>query len=376
MNFDKEESFELLKTLVAIRSYPGEEAIAQQACAKWLEQNGIHAELHANTKNGQPNVVATIKNGDGPTFLLNGHMDTVLAAQGWTCDPWQGQREGDIFYALGAADMKCGVAANMLVTRELARNKNKWRGTLIFSSVTDEEAYSYGAKALVEEGIKADACLLTEPHWDAASVGGPGKMLIHAEVTGKAAHGFHPEQGINAGIEAARFAAEVCRAVPEVKHAKAPSSQTVLSIHAGSELYVVTMPEKAVVTVTRLTVPGETKEAVLGKMRVFADSLNSPAKFDLTLRDPYYTPWSFEEPEHAFTKAFVAAHRKTRGADPKFDYLGGITDSNVITGEGGIPSIVFGPRGANFHQCQEWVDLASIPVVCEIAYETALGFLQ
>lgn len=375
MNFSKEESFELLKTLVRARSYPGEETIAQKACANWLENCGIQTELQT-TRNGQPNVLAYIKNGDGPSLLLNGHMDTVLAAQGWNCDPWEGKREGDIFYALGAADMKSGVVANMLVARELAQRKNAWRGTLIFSSVTDEEAYSYGAHALVDGGVKADACIITEPHFEAACIGGPGKILIHTSVTGKAAHGFRPWEGINAGVEAARFAAGVDEAVPALKHAQAPSSQAVLSINAGSELYVVTLPEKASVAVTRLTVPGETREQILGKMRAFASSLNSPATFEFGVKDPYYTPWVFDQPEHPFMRAFDEAHRAALGRDVIHDFIGGITDANVICGEGGIPCIVYGPRGDNFHQCQEWVDLASVPAVCDVVAGAALRFLQ
>ncbi len=376
IQFDKEEAFALLQSLVAVRSYPGEETAAQKVCADWLERHGLQAQFQDTTKNRQPNVIATIKNGAGPTLLLNGHMDTVMAAEGWNCDPWQGKRDGDVLYALGAADMKSGVVANMLVARALAQNKHLWHGTLIFSSVTDEEAYSYGAHELVDSGIQADACIITEPCWDRVCIAAAGKMLISVDVTGKAAHGFTPWQGINAGIEAARFAAEVCNAVPEIKHDKVMSSQTILSIHAGSELYVVTMPEKANVLVTRLTVPGETRDEVLGKMRAFGDSLKSPAKFEFSLRDPFYTPWSFDEPQHPFTQAFDSAYRRANNAEPTFGSLAGISDANVISGEGGIPCIVYGPRGGNFHQCQEWVDLASIPVVCDVVTQTALNFLK
>ena len=110
--FDMDESLALLRSLVAVRSYPGEEAAAQRVCAAWLEANGL-AVTYQTTRNGQPNVLATIENGPGPTLLLNGHMDTVLAAQGWLHDPWQGWREGDLFYGLGAADMKSGVVVKV-----------------------------------------------------------------------------------------------------------------------------------------------------------------------------------------------------------------------------------------------------------------------
>src|SRR5262245_39158587 len=119
---DVEEAAALTAQLVAIRSYPGEEGVVQRAVAAWLDGQGVRAEL-IPTEGDRPNVLARVENGPGPTLLLNGHVDTVLAAQGWSCDPWQGKRDGDRLYGLGAADMKSGVAAAMLVTRALDRDR-------------------------------------------------------------------------------------------------------------------------------------------------------------------------------------------------------------------------------------------------------------
>ena len=116
--FDQDEAVSLLRRLVAVRSYPGEEGEAQQVVAGWLKANGLTPELQP-TPNGQPNVIARVENGPGPTLLLNGHTDTVLAVEGWACDPWQGRLEGERFSALGAGDMKVlgvlGLATNWQV---------------------------------------------------------------------------------------------------------------------------------------------------------------------------------------------------------------------------------------------------------------------
>jgi acetylornithine deacetylase/succinyl-diaminopimelate desuccinylase-like protein len=111
-------------------------------------------------------------------------------------------------------------------------------------------------------------------------------------------------------------------------------------------------------------------------MRGFAASLNSPAKFEFSNPAPYYAPWAFDDPNHAFTQAFNAAYQAEHGSTPNLHYMFGISDANVFCGEAGIPSIVYGPRGDNFHQCQEWVDLASIPVFCRVALEMALRFFR
>ncbi len=377
--FDLEEAYALLTRLVAIRSYPGEEAAVQHAIADWFREQGLTPELQP-TESGQPNLVVCIENGSGPTLLLNGHVDTVLAAQGWSCDPWQGRRDGDRFYGLGAGDMKCGVVVNMLVTRALARSKDLWRGMLLFSSVTDEEAYSIGARALIanlqETNTTVDGCIVTEPWHASACIGGAGKVLVKVEVTGKAAHGFFPEQGINAAIEAARFTAQVCQAVPELKHEKIPSSQTILSFLSGSEQYVVTLPEKATVLLSRQIVPGETGAQVIDKLRAFATSLNSPARFDFTLAPPYYPPWEFDPSNHPLGSAFASAFQSQLHRPAEYTYTAGVCDANLFSGEMGIPSIVFGPHGDNWHQCDEWVDLPSIVSCARVVAATALEFLR
>ena len=45
--------------------------------------------------------------------------------------------------------------AAMLATRALNQHRDFWRGTVIFSSVVDEEAYSLGAHTLIDSGLQA-----------------------------------------------------------------------------------------------------------------------------------------------------------------------------------------------------------------------------
>jgi succinyl-diaminopimelate desuccinylase len=373
--FHQDEAVALLRRLVAVRSYPGEEAAAQRLVAAWLADNGLVPELQP-TANQQPNVIARVANGHGPTLLLNGHIDTVLAVEGWESDPWEGWIEGDRFYGLGAADMKCGVVVNMLVARELARRRDEWQGTVIFSSVTDEEAYSHGARALIASGISADACFVTESGSGEAIIGSPGKVLVRVDVMGKAAHGFYPWQGVNAAIELARFVAQVCDAVPPGDHPRLPSSQTVLSFHSGSAQYVITLPEHARALITRQIVPGETADAVIGQMRAFAESLRSPARFEFSVDPPFYPPFEFNAPDHPFTQAFAAASRAVLGAEVPLGYTAGLSDANLFSGEAGIPCIVYGPRAGDYHQCNEWVDMTSLVPCAEVILATALAFLS
>ncbi len=369
---DPEEAASLTAHLVSFHSYPGQEGDVQRAVASWLSHHGVSPELQP-TEGDRPNVIAHVRNGDGPTLLLNGHVDTVLAAEGWNCDPWQGKREGDRLYGLGACDMKSGVAAGMLVTKFLNEHRDLWHGTVIFTSVVDEEAYSIGAQALVKSGIQADACVCLEPSWAHPVLGAVGKVLVRGDVIGKAAHGSWPHLGINAAVEGGKLLAQL-DGMALGQHPRLRATQSVLSFHSGSEQYVITVPEKARFTINRHIVPGETGETVLAEMRKLADELDSPARFEFSIDPPYYPPWEIA-PDHPFIQRFARAYQAETGAAPDFGYSDGVADANYFAADLGIPTIHFGPQGANIHQANEWVDVPSIAATTRVVLRLALDLM-
>lgn len=357
---DAEEAFGLTAELVRIRSYPGDEAAVQQAVADWLGRCGLVPEM-PEVAPGRPNVVLRLENGPGPTILLNGHVDTVLADPAWEHDPWQGRREGDRFFGLGAGDMKCGMAALMLATRALDQHREAWRGTVIFTSVVDEEAHSVGAHAVIDSGITAEAdyCVVMESAWERPCLGAQGKLLVRVDVHGKAAHASFAHEGINAAVEAARLVArldELPVHFPTHPHIRA--SQAVLSSMSGSEQYVITVPAHAAVLINRHTVPGETEESVLGAYRALADSLDSPATFTFSVDPPFYPPWE-TDPDSPIAQAFTVAYQAETGREPEYGYWG-FGDTNLFSTTAGIPTVMFGAHAGRYHQAGEWVDIPSI----------------
>jgi len=370
---DLEEAAALTAQLVSIRSFPGEEGEVQQAIADWFTAQGLEPEL-SPTKGAHPNIIVRVANGPGPTLLLNGHTDTVLAAHGWTGDPWRGRRDGDRFYGLGAADMKAGVAAAMLATRALARAPERWSGVVIFTAVMDEEAFSIGARALVDMGLQADYCVVTEPMHEPPMIGGVGKVLVRGEVTGKSSHASMPDEGINAAEEAARLVAQLAT-MPLGQHPRMRSSQAVLSLHSGNEQYVITVPERATFTINRHTVPGETGESVLAEMRALADSLKSPASFDFAIDPPYYPAWELAA-DSPFAADFARVYAAEFGHAPEWGYARHVADANYFSADLGIPTLQFGPHGYGFHQCDEWVDLPSIATTIRVILRLATDILR
>lgn len=72
---------------------------------------------------------------------------------------------------------------------------------------------------------------------------------------------------------------------------------------------------------------------------------------------------------------FREAYESVVGVHPHFAGHRGIVDANVFSGEGGIPTVVFGPKGANHHAAGEYVELATLEPVARVYAETARRFL-
>ncbi len=362
-----DEAAALTSELVSYRSYPGEEGPVQLQVAAWLEAAGLKPELQA-TEGDRPNVIARVENGDGPTLLLNGHTDTVLAVEGWNSDPWTARRDGDRLYGLGAADMKSGVAAAMLATRALAQHRDDWHGTVVFTSVVDEEAYSIGAHALIDSGLRADYCIVTESAWDRPALGSVGKVLLRIDVTGKAAHASWPWAGVNAATEAARLVARLDE-LPILAHPRMRGSRAVLNFSSGNDQYVITVPEKARIILNRMIVAGERSDDVVAEVQSIIDDLDSPARFEISVDPPYYPSWE-TDPQHPLAQAVAAAYVAETGREPVWSY-GGFGDMNLFSEEAGIPTVMIGPRGDKFHQANEWVEIPSIAATTRLLIRVA-----
>ena len=133
------------------------------------------------------------------------------------------------------------------------------------------------------------------------------------------------------------------------------------------------MPDRAEIMITRLTVPGETKEVAAADLRSLVDSLGLKSEIMIDTPPPSYEPYSLNAVAPIVT-AFNAAYQDVIGKSPHFAGHRGITDANVFVAEAGIPTVVFGPKGGRHHMAGEFVDLASLEPVVRTYIETARRF--
>jgi acetylornithine deacetylase/succinyl-diaminopimelate desuccinylase-like protein len=366
-----------LEEMITIPSIVGREGELGRYLQAELRALGLDPELH-EVEGGRYNVYARLRGqGPGRRLNLNGHTDTVAVCEGWQSDPFRPVRREGRLYGLGACDMKAGIACILTALKAFVESGHPFQGELSFSGVVDEEGYSQGARAMMSTDLAGcDAILLAEPYAGDAHkpipLGITGKVLYELLVQGHAAHGFHPEEGINAIEEAARIVAALDR-LPMGEHPDFQGNCCTLKIEGGYQAYSVVVPDRCRVEINRLLVPGETTASAMKDMESLVASLGLRARVEVGVKPPRYEPFvlSREEP---ILQCFEQVYRQVMGVAPVYEYSQGITDANVFA-EHGIPCLHLGPPRGDIHQPNEYVLIDSLPRVAQMYALLAAGFL-
>jgi len=310
---------------------------------------GADVELQPVKGIGNNVIAKVIHDINFPTILFNGHLDTVEVCKGWTKEPFSPVVEGDKLYGLGSADMKSGLAIGMHVFRELA---GLGQVNVIFAGSVDEEGDSAGAFALLENGIKADLCLIPEPSGGKIMMGCRGRVVFEVDVQGASAHGSRPGNGVNAISEASKLVGKL-ESIRLIGHEKlGKGSFCTLEFTGGTR--TLSVPDSCWLKIDRHYVTGETRESMLEQLKSAARNLNSKAIFDISYWKERPTP--FLEPFITENEGLVNRFTKSVGGD--FSYGKSVGDYNAFAKK--MPTLVYGPWGENWHAPDEWVSISSI----------------
>jgi len=376
---DHDYTVKKLEEMIAIPSIVKEEKELAYYLQGELQALGMKTELHM-VEPGRPNIYGKLKgNKPGKRINFGGHMDTVPVVLGWDTDPFTPVKKDGKIYGLGSNDMKGGLACALSMLKAFADSSYEFNGELHFAGVIDEEAYGEGAKAMLRtDWGKVDAIVLGEPNTGEENspthLGITGKVLYDIYVKGKAAHGFHPEEGINAVEQAGIILANLHKLKIAEKEGFKGNYST-LKIEGGYTVYSVVVPAECKFEVNRLTVPGETVEEVIQDMKDLVDSLNLEASVEVRTKPPLYASYVLER-SHPFVQLFDQTYKDVTGSECHYRYSSSITDANTFCGEGGIPCMHLGPFDGGSHQKNEYTTLDSLPPVTSVFTELAARFLS
>lgn len=159
---------ELMARLIKIptRNPPGEELAGAELIRDQLESWGVETEFIREPEPDRPQVVGWVRGtGEGPTVILNGHIDTVGEGDmgSWTVPPFELTRKRNLLYGLGACDMKGSLAVSMTIVKTLHEANLGFPGTLMFQAVMGEEMDEDGTRTLLKRGYTGDYAIVLEP---------------------------------------------------------------------------------------------------------------------------------------------------------------------------------------------------------------------
>ncbi|MFC3576975.1 ArgE/DapE family deacylase [Streptomyces yaanensis] len=145
-------------------------------------------------------VAATPDGGDGPTLILQGHVDVVPPGDlaSWEGDPFTARAVGDIVHGRGACDMKAGLVAHLAALEAVRASGARLRGRVAVHFVVGEEDGGLGAFGTLRRGHTGDACVITEPTGGTLVTANAGALTFRIAVPGRAAHASSRDEGVSA----------------------------------------------------------------------------------------------------------------------------------------------------------------------------------
>jgi acetylornithine deacetylase len=327
---------------------------------------------------GRPNVMARVKGeGGGQSLVLSGHVDTVpIGSKRWTREPFGGEIEGNKLFGRGSNDMKAGIAASLFVLEALRSLNIQLRGDLMIETVVDEEfGGANGTLAGRLMGFNADAAILTEP---------TSLRVCPAQRGGRTAHIRFgaPNTGIlgprlpsaveqlrvflNAASDFAESRRRSAGRHPYYQHLDNPVPANVTRIQTApwgvSE--PPNVPPECLVEFFWEAMPGETQADIDREFNSWLDALVQAHPSLFTTRPEVvfpirWLPGSALPPGEPLIQELSRCAAELRGSPPPIQGIEGPCDLFVFH-EFGIPAVLWGARGGNTHNPDEYVEIDSL----------------
>jgi len=315
---------------------------------------------------------------DGPTVVLNAHVDVVPPGDldQWTGAPFEARHDTgpdgrEAVFGRGACDMKGGLVAVLATLDQLRAEGLPRRGRVVVMPVVGEEDGGLGTFATLARGHRGDVAVIPEPTSCDIVCANAGALTFALTVPGLAAHGGSRHHGVSAleklwplmraldGLEAERNV----HIDPLLAHVAVPYAISVGKVQAGEWASMV--PDVLVAE---------------GRFGVRLDEDVDAARAALTgaveracAADPWlaahpamvkFTGGQFGSgrtaPDDPLVQVLAGAHRARTGADPRVHGAPYGSDLRLLAGAG-IPTVHYGPGAiTSAHAPDEWVPVEEI----------------
>jgi len=369
---DVEQLASFAQDLVRLPSPSGQEGQVAARLSEEMKRAGF--EVHTDHIG---NVIGRLGNGDGPTIMLEGHMDTVIAGDPakWRHGPYGAQIVDGVLYGLGTADMKGALASMVYGAKALVDAGVELQGTLYMVGVVQEEPSEGVALGMLleQEGIHPDLVLIGEATSLQIARGQRGRLELKVTTHGKSCHASAPDRGKNAIYAAARALVGIELMAPQMENdpflGKASIAVTEIASSAVSRNAI---PDRCVLYVDRRLTSGETEAKATAELRSVVNREGVDATVEVSeyharsytgyeYRARQYFPcWTTPE-NNEWIRRLGAAVEHELGYRPRIGRWDFSTDGVYSAGVAGIPTVGFGPGEEKYaHTVEEQVSIARL----------------
>ena len=333
----------------------------------------------------------------GRRLLMNGHLDTFPAGDGWSRERFGGAIEDGRLYGRGACDMKAGLTAMLMTAKLLAEKPAGLAGELVLAFVSDEETGgTWGTQYLLANIPESRGDAMLSADAGSPSVvrfGEKGQLWIEVTARGKSNHGAHVHLGENAivrllrALDALRSLESLPVPIPRdvlsaMREAK-PLSEAISGAgefdtltHATVNLGTISggiavniIPDLATARADIRFPPGLTLKEILAQIESRLGGLQGIAWKVLSSHEPNVT-----QPSEEIVRLVLEHARAVTGAPVVANMRPGFSDSRFYRAAG-IPSVVYGPAPNNMGGADEYVLLADLRAVFAVHARVAAAFL-
>ena len=399
---DRDNLIDFLSRFIQAKSPnpPGDTREAAAYINRFLDENGLPYRVIAPQEE-MPNIVCSFEcSAPGRHLVLNGHIDVfpVGEGEGWAHDPWSGAVVDGRIYGRGAADMKCGTTASIFTFAYLHRIRDKLKGKLTLTCVSDEETFGpWGARYLMEHHpeVHGDCCLNGEPSSPLTiRFGEKGPLWLAFTVQTPGAHGAYTHVSPSATKIAARLIADL-EALTDIQ-VSAPE-QVETALRRNAELIDQAQGEGAAEALRKVTVnigvidgglkvnmvPGTCALEVdirvpigLDKESVMTEVQKIAARHpEVSCEEINYSPPSWCDPNGEMVSYIQQNVKAMKGFEPQpIANLGG-TDARLWRYRD-VPAYVYGPFPRNMGAANENVEIEEFLHVVRTHVLSAYDYLS
>jgi acetylornithine deacetylase len=381
-----EQVLQLEQAAIRIPSTTFEEGALADYLANYMADVGLDVEMMEVTHVTKPGKItrqpiARLRGtGDGPSLMLNGHMDPGVEMSGWSVDPYGAKFEDGWVWGMGAHDDKGNVVAAICAVEAIVRSGVRLRGDVLVCPVVAHKLGGAGTRALLQRGRRTDLAINLEHSANTIANVCVGIVMVRIKTRSPELFFRYSAASKTRYMNPIEQQCEIIRRIgpsldqippggwmtyephPELPGFPTHTFDVIHKEHYYQKSYTGMSSRESEMIFQIRTVPGQTLETVRADLGSLLDRIREehPA-FDARMTIPAHgmeDGW-FQDPmevprDHPIVRALVDGQRLVTGTAPAvggWGRLGNVGDGNILNAAG-IPTVQYGAGDIRIYE--EW----------------------